>query len=62
MKKLVGLSTLAMFWAGQALATVPYNGNGEVSDVPEISAVSGAAALAVLGATVALMWERRRRR
>ncbi|WP_096788071.1 hypothetical protein [Rhodobacter sp. CZR27] len=62
MKKLTALAATAISFvsATQALATDGCIALGTCS-VPEISALDGAAALAVVSALVLLAWERRRR-
>lgn len=67
MKKLATIATAWMATAHVAIASdVPgpgsgTGGSGGGADVPEISALEGTAALAVLAAVVLLVWERRRR-
>ena len=54
MKKLLtGIAVLALTTPAAFAAGLP-------SDVPEISAVQGSAALAALAAVVLMVWERRR--
>jgi hypothetical protein len=56
MKKILVLATAAIAVSSQAAFAV-----FEPVDVPEISAMEGAAAVAVVLAVVAFVWERRRR-
>ncbi|MCR9088655.1 MAG: VPEID-CTERM sorting domain-containing protein [Rhodobacteraceae bacterium] len=44
------------------LIAAPAFANPFLSNVPEIDATAGTAAMASLGAAVALLWERRRRK
>mgnify|MGYP005997752907 CR=1 FL=1 len=61
MKK-VFVATAALFASTQiALATTQCPVPGQCTTVPEISALEGTAAIAVLAAIVLLAWERRRR-
>ncbi|WP_375175093.1 VPEID-CTERM sorting domain-containing protein [Pseudooceanicola sp.] len=61
MKKLIagGIALLGAAPAYAKGACIPTSGNS--CDVPEISALEGTAALAVVAALVLLAWERRRR-
>ncbi len=63
MKKLALSATAILGGANAALANTcgPANPLDPVCDVPEISAMEGAAAVVVVLAVVALIWERRRR-
>ncbi len=53
MKKTLALATIISGFAANAALAVPVQ-------VPEISAMEGAAAVAAVAAIVALVWERRR--
>ena len=64
MKKIFIAASALSLQAGVALAQAPTPGGttgGTGKMVPEISALEGTAALAVLAAVVLLAWERRRR-
>ena len=61
MKRIFLIATTSLLAAGPALADV-CDPSKAICAVPEIDAGAGAAALAALGASVALLWERRRRR
>ena len=62
MKKLVLATTATLASASAAFAAEcgPFN-QTDCAEVPEISALEGTAALAVVAAVVLLAWERRRR-
>jgi hypothetical protein len=61
MKRLFAASTALMASAQLAWAVDPCPPGAECTPVPEISALEGTAALAVVAALVLLAWERRRR-
>lgn len=65
MKKTVASFAALLATAGAALANPDgceaFNNCPPVTDVPEISAMQGTAALVALAAIVLLTWERRRR-
>lgn len=66
MKKIAIAASLMMLQAPMAFAITigqgpVTGGNGKGTPVPEISALEGTAALAVVAAIVLLAWERRRR-
>lgn len=57
----VTVTTSMMLAANSAFATAVCDPTKPCSDVPEIDALAGTAALAAVAATVALVWERRRK-
>lgn len=65
MKKTIASLSALLATAGAAFANpdgcAMFNNCRPVTDVPEISAMTGTAALATLAAIVLLTWERRRR-
>ena len=64
MKKLMYSGVALMLSTGSAFAAVcedDFGGQIDCTNVPEISALQGTAALAALAAIVLLAWERRRR-
>lgn len=65
MKKIAIAASLMMLQAPMAFAQIgtgtTTGGTGKGTPVPEISALEGTAALAVVAAIVLLAWERRRR-
>ncbi len=57
MTKIAGMTAVFSVWAGQLLAGTSYS-----IEVPEVGTTGSVAALAVIGAVGALVWERRRNR